>query len=179
MIKPHPDYQRIATEEAFAPKEMFDIYRKILAGKDPDPGFVSLLGFYMSSQSDRARHIIRCLSDLDQVRLGHMERAEMQTALDHIAVQLAGGEAGQAVRAGIVGRVEPAIDVVEGNRATADLESTDSINRHIADAADEVFGLAHRHHRMKLTEPSEPNSWASSRTRRSRISRPRSARRRT
>jgi 2,3-dihydroxybenzoate decarboxylase len=73
MIKPHPDYKRIATEEAFAPKEMFDIYRKILAGPDPDPGFVSLLGFYMSSQSDRARHIIRCLSDLDQIRLQHMD----------------------------------------------------------------------------------------------------------
>jgi len=73
MIKPHSDYLRIATEEAFAPKEMFDIYRKILAGPNPDPGFVSLLGFYMSSQSDRARHIIRCLSDLDQVRLQHMD----------------------------------------------------------------------------------------------------------
>ncbi|MDB5989304.1 MAG: amidohydrolase family protein [Herbaspirillum sp.] len=73
MIKPHPDYKRIATEEAFAPKEMFDIYRKILAGPNPDPGFVSLLGFYMSSQSDRAKHIIRCLSDLDQVRLQHMD----------------------------------------------------------------------------------------------------------
>ncbi|HEY4072212.1 MAG TPA: amidohydrolase, partial [Herbaspirillum sp.] len=72
-IQPHPDYKRIATEEAFAPKEMFDIYRKILAGSDPDPGFVSLLGFYMTSQSDRARHIIRCLSDLDQVRLQHMD----------------------------------------------------------------------------------------------------------
>jgi 5-carboxyvanillate decarboxylase len=72
-IQPHPDYKRIATEEAFAPKEMFDIYRKILAGSDPDPGFVSLLGFYMTSQSDRARHIIRCLTDLDQVRLQHMD----------------------------------------------------------------------------------------------------------
>ena len=84
MIKPHPDYQRIATEEAFAPKEMFDIYRKILAGKDPDPGFVSLLGFYMSSQSDRARHIIRCLSDLDQVRLGHMD----ETGIDRQIIAL-------------------------------------------------------------------------------------------
>jgi 5-carboxyvanillate decarboxylase len=73
MIKPHPDYKRIATEEAFAPKEMFDIYRKILAGPNPDPGFVSLLGFYMSSQSDRAKHIIRCLTDLDQIRLQHMD----------------------------------------------------------------------------------------------------------
>lgn len=84
MIKPHPDYQRIATEEAFAPKEMFDIYRKILAGSDPDPGFVSLLGFYMTSQSDRARHIIRCLSDLDQIRLQHMD----ETGIDRQIIAL-------------------------------------------------------------------------------------------
>ncbi len=84
MIKPNPDYQRIATEEAFAPKEMFDIYRKILAGNDPDPGFVSLLGFYMSSQSDRARHIIRCLSDLDQIRLAHMD----ETGIDRQIIAL-------------------------------------------------------------------------------------------
>jgi 5-carboxyvanillate decarboxylase len=83
-IKPHPDYKRIATEEAFAPKEMFDIYRKILAGPDPDPGFVSLLGFYMTSQSDRAKHIIRCLSDLDQVRLQHMD----DTGIDRQVIAL-------------------------------------------------------------------------------------------
>ncbi len=84
MIKPNPDYQRIATEEAFAPKEMFDIYRKILAGSDPDPGFVSLLGFYMSSQSDRAKHIIRCLSDLGQIRLQHMD----ETGIDRQIIAL-------------------------------------------------------------------------------------------
>ncbi|RXZ36468.1 amidohydrolase [Oxalobacteraceae bacterium CAVE-383] len=83
-IKPHPDYKRIATEEAFAPKEMFDIYRKILAGPDPDPGFVSLLGFYMSSQSERAKHIIRCLSDLDQIRLQHMD----DTGIDRQVIAL-------------------------------------------------------------------------------------------
>jgi 5-carboxyvanillate decarboxylase len=84
MIAAHPDYKRIATEEAFAPKEMFDIYRKILAGPDPDPGFVSLLGFYMTSQSDRARHIIRCLADLDQVRLQHMD----ETGIDRQVIAL-------------------------------------------------------------------------------------------
>ena len=31
-------YQRIATEEAFAPPEMLDIYRKLLAHSDVDPG---------------------------------------------------------------------------------------------------------------------------------------------
>ncbi|SNT38279.1 2,3-dihydroxybenzoate decarboxylase [Noviherbaspirillum humi] len=76
--KPVPgkvEYKRIATEEAFCPKEMFDIYRKILAGPDPDPGFVSLMGFYMSSPSERARHIMNCLTDLGDQRLAHMDEA--------------------------------------------------------------------------------------------------------
>ena len=66
-------YLRIATEEAFAPAEMMDIYRRILARGDVDPGFQGLMGFYMNSPSARAQHIMRCLQDLDQVRLQHMD----------------------------------------------------------------------------------------------------------
>ena len=66
-------YQRIATEEAFAPPEMLAIYRKIMEKGDVDPGFKGLMGFYMSSPSDRAQHIMRCLTDLDQLRLQHMD----------------------------------------------------------------------------------------------------------
>ncbi|MFZ2737895.1 MAG: amidohydrolase family protein [Burkholderiaceae bacterium] len=66
-------YQRIATEEAFAPPEMLGIYRKIMEQGDVDPGFKGLMGFYMSSPSDRAQHIMRCLTDLDQLRLQHMD----------------------------------------------------------------------------------------------------------
>jgi 2,3-dihydroxybenzoate decarboxylase len=54
---------------------MLEMYRKILQGPDPDPGFVSLMGFYMSSQSARARHIIECLQDLGEKRLQHMDEA--------------------------------------------------------------------------------------------------------
>lgn len=66
-------YQRIATEEAFAPPEMLQIYRKILGKGDADPGFQGLMGFYMSSPSARAQHIMRCLTDLDQLRIQHMD----------------------------------------------------------------------------------------------------------
>lgn len=66
-------YLRIATEEAFAPPELLDAYRKILAKSDADPGFRGLMGFYMSSPSERAQHIMRCLTDLDQLRLQHMD----------------------------------------------------------------------------------------------------------
>lgn len=68
-------YARIATEEAFAPPEMLQIYRKMLEKGVADPGFNSLWGFYLSSPSARARHIIECLQDIDQRRIGHMDEA--------------------------------------------------------------------------------------------------------
>ena len=68
-------YRRIATEEAFSPPEMLDIYRRILAKADVDVGFKHLMGFYMSSLSERAKHIMRCLTDLDALRLQHMDMA--------------------------------------------------------------------------------------------------------
>ena len=68
-------YRRIATEEAFAPPELLALYRKVLATPPVDPGFQHLMGFYMSSPSERAQHIMRCLQDLDQVRLQHMDES--------------------------------------------------------------------------------------------------------
>jgi 5-carboxyvanillate decarboxylase len=77
-------YQRIATEEAFAPPEMLEIYRQILARGDADPGFQGLMGFYMSSPSERAQHIMRCLTDLDEIRLQHMD----ETGIDRQVIAL-------------------------------------------------------------------------------------------
>ena len=75
-MRPAPAaYRRIATEEAFCPQEMLDIYKNILNEPVVDPGFKSLMGFYMSSPSERAQHIMRCLVDLDQVRIQHMDDA--------------------------------------------------------------------------------------------------------
>lgn len=74
-------YLRIATEEAFATQEMIDIYKKILARGDADPGFRGLMGFYMSSPSERAQHIMRGLLDLDQLRLQHMDAAGVDMAV--------------------------------------------------------------------------------------------------
>lgn len=69
------DYKRIATEEAWCPSEMFRLWQDVLDGPDPDPGFVSLIGFYMSSQAARPRHIMNCLSELGPQRLQHMDEA--------------------------------------------------------------------------------------------------------
>jgi len=67
---PQRPYRRIATEEAFCPPEMLDIYNKILAKDDVDVGLKHLMGFYMSSPSERAQHIMRCLVDLDDLQIG-------------------------------------------------------------------------------------------------------------
>ena len=72
---PQRPYRRIATEEAFSPPQMLEIYRRILDKPDVDVGFKHLMGFYMSSPSERAQHIMRCLVDLDDLRLQHMDAA--------------------------------------------------------------------------------------------------------
>ncbi|MFD0666168.1 amidohydrolase family protein [Ramlibacter sp. MAHUQ-53] len=74
-------YKRIATEEAFAPPEMLDIYRRIFERGDCDAGFKGLMGFYMSSPSERAQHIMRCLVDMDDLRLKHMDDAGIDVAV--------------------------------------------------------------------------------------------------
>lgn len=66
-------YLRIATEEAFAPPQMLDAYRKLLASGYDDPGFSSLWGFYLGSPSPRATKIIERLQDLGPQRIQDMD----------------------------------------------------------------------------------------------------------
>lgn len=69
-------YRRIATEEAFAPPEMIDIYRRMTAGKTlDDPGFNTMWNFYLGGTSERGRFIIDGLQDLETQRLAHMDAA--------------------------------------------------------------------------------------------------------
>jgi 5-carboxyvanillate decarboxylase len=73
-VTPSRGYLRIATEEAFATVEQFDLYRKILENKTlDDPGFTSLWGFYLQSPSERARGIIERLGILDERRVKDMD----------------------------------------------------------------------------------------------------------
>ena len=72
-------YLRIATEEAFAPPEMIRIYEKILAGSDVDPGIKGLMGVYMRSPRERGQHNMRCLQDLDQIRIAQKDEAGNDT----------------------------------------------------------------------------------------------------
>ncbi|MBA1204831.1 amidohydrolase [Pseudomonas capeferrum] len=69
-------YRRIATEEAFAPREMIDIYRRMTADKViDDPGFNSMWSFYLSGSSARGRFIIDGLTDMEHQRIAHMDAA--------------------------------------------------------------------------------------------------------
>jgi 2,3-dihydroxybenzoate decarboxylase len=68
------NYKRIATEEAFCPPEMMDIYRDMLDSKSlDDPGFNTMFNFYLGSPSLRAQQIRDYLTDLGDVRLANMD----------------------------------------------------------------------------------------------------------
>jgi predicted TIM-barrel fold metal-dependent hydrolase len=69
-----PGYLRIATEEAFAPPELLAAWREMLDGGGvDDPGFRSLWGFYLSSDSERATALRERLQDLGPRRLADMD----------------------------------------------------------------------------------------------------------
>ena len=68
------NYKRIATEEAWCPPEMLDIYRKMVEDKTlDDPGFNTMFGFYLNSPSLRSQQIRDYLTDLGELRLSHMD----------------------------------------------------------------------------------------------------------
>src|SRR5438105_13974806 len=71
---PDTAYLRIATEEAFATPELFAHYRKLLAdGSHNDPGFASLMGFYLDNPSPRIQAVNQRMLDLGERRLGDMD----------------------------------------------------------------------------------------------------------
>lgn len=71
-----PEYQRIATEEAFAPPELITMWRDMLKrGSHNDPGFESLMGFYVTHRSERTDFVLDRLQDLGERRLADMDTA--------------------------------------------------------------------------------------------------------
>jgi 5-carboxyvanillate decarboxylase len=68
-------YLRIAAEEAFAPPELLQRYRDLLArGTDLDPGFLSLWGHYAGASS-QATHLVARIQDLGERRLRDMDES--------------------------------------------------------------------------------------------------------
>jgi len=67
-------FKRIATEEAFATREIIKAYRDLLARKSsPDIGFNSLMGYYLNNPSDRAQAVSERLQDLGARRIADMD----------------------------------------------------------------------------------------------------------
>ncbi|WP_212612778.1 amidohydrolase family protein [Pseudonocardia hierapolitana] len=77
-------YRRIATEEAFAPAELLDCYRRMLHDGRGDKGFQSLWGFYLGSAAERPRAVVRRLADLGAERIADMDAA----GIDHQVLAL-------------------------------------------------------------------------------------------
>ncbi len=69
-------YLRIATEEAFAPPELVQLWRTMIErGSYDDPGFASLVGFYTAAKTERTSFIFERLQDLGDLRLADMDAA--------------------------------------------------------------------------------------------------------
>ncbi len=70
----NPPYLRIATEEAYAPPELFERYRKLLEdGSHNDPGFASFMGFYLNNSGPRLTEIRAQIQDLGERRISDMD----------------------------------------------------------------------------------------------------------
>jgi len=74
MTSDDQPYLRIATEEAYAPPDMIERYKRIIKdGLSNDPGFDSLMGYFLFNDSPRTNDIVARLQDLDERRIGDMD----------------------------------------------------------------------------------------------------------
>jgi 2,3-dihydroxybenzoate decarboxylase len=73
-VDPNPPYTRIATEEAWAPPDLLERYRELLRNHSSfDPGFESLMGYFLLNGSERTDTIVQRLQDLGSRRLADMD----------------------------------------------------------------------------------------------------------
>jgi 5-carboxyvanillate decarboxylase len=77
--------KRIATEEAYAPPDMLERYRTLVSKHSSfDPGFESLMGYFLFNDSEWTRNVVARLQDLGERRLGDMDAA----GIDHQLISL-------------------------------------------------------------------------------------------
>lgn len=85
QVPASPNYRRIATEEAWAPPELFDLFREILtASKVDDPGLTSLMGYYAMGDAERPKFIRHRMTDAESIRLEEMAAS----GIDHQILSL-------------------------------------------------------------------------------------------
>ena len=79
-IVPPAPYKRIATEEAFITPEVVAASRSLI-GRSGDPGFESIMGFFLSSTAARPKAVLERLLDLDARRIADMDAAGIDLSL--------------------------------------------------------------------------------------------------
>src|SRR4051812_40946135 len=67
-------YERIATEEAYAPAELLEEYRQLLASGGGDRGFRSLWSYYLNNDSDHTNFLVDRIQDLGPACIADMDR---------------------------------------------------------------------------------------------------------
>lgn len=77
-------YLRIATEEAYAPEELFVEYRRLLREDRVDTGFRSLMGYFLTSEHPQPRSVIERITNLGDRRIADMDSA----GIDHQILSL-------------------------------------------------------------------------------------------
>lgn len=81
-IPPLPGIKRIATEEAWAPTQLLDAWRRLLDTKSfDDPGFRSMWGFFLNQNVGYTNTIVDRLVDLGPGRLNAMDAAGIDMQL--------------------------------------------------------------------------------------------------
>ncbi|MBC2670315.1 amidohydrolase family protein [Novosphingobium piscinae] len=116
-------YLRIATEEAFATPEMIELYRQQLALPDCDPGVRSLVGFYFTHESPRARFVRERLLDIDALRIADMDA--------------------RGIDMQVIGLTSPGPNMLPADQATALAEiANDRLGEACAKHPDRFIGLA-------------------------------------
>jgi 2,3-dihydroxybenzoate decarboxylase len=76
---PRP-YLRIATEEAWAPPELIELYRRHLSDATiADIGFSSLMGYFLGSEHPQPKAVVERLQDASERRLADMDAS----GIDH------------------------------------------------------------------------------------------------
>lgn len=76
VIRPLEGITRIAAEEAFAPPDMIERYKQLISNRQvADPGFESLMGYFLFNATAHTDAIIARLQDLGDRRLADMAAA--------------------------------------------------------------------------------------------------------
>ena len=100
LIQKNAAYQRIATEEAYAPAEMLRLYRKLLDEKGTDdPGFLSQWGYFLG-QADRMQVLAERFHNLGEGRIRDMDMTGISrqiVSLTSPGVQIFGAAEGTAL----------------------------------------------------------------------------------